>query len=209
MFTHTHDSYNGTWYLGFRDGEGVFRFSSGCVYDGRWAGDSPNGRGRFRWPSGVQLEATWRVGRPEPGGVFSTAAGVLYEGLDYSALVASHPDFSQGDSCGWAPELLDLFAAFVAASKPANPAGSPLPSVIPPPPPFACALQSASCLPASIARLGSFTCTRTPLSIACVCKRLRVLPRCCRQADSHTNQPTNIAPCLVRRFIPWVTRAVL
>lgn len=114
-------SYSGSWFMGFRDGEGVFRFANNCVYDGEWVEDNPSGRGVFRWPSGIQLEATWTRGKPEPCGVFSTANGMLYEGLDYAEVVSRHSDFSHGDTCGWAGELLDLFTEFVASRAPRSP----------------------------------------------------------------------------------------
>lgn len=118
-------SYTGAWFLGFREGEGVFRFSNGCIYDGEWNDDSPNGRGVFRWPSGVQLEAMWVEGKPTPNGVFSTAIGMLYEGLDYAEAVGRYPGVDHGDVCGWADELLDLFTEFVVSRGPRSPHGSP------------------------------------------------------------------------------------
>ena len=70
------DYYVGDWVNDLKEGQGVFKWTSGFIYEGKWRNDERL-HGTMIWPSGEKYEGHWRDGKRDGAGINYFADGKI------------------------------------------------------------------------------------------------------------------------------------
>lgn len=81
-------TYQGSWSMGLREGEGLATFADGSSYGGEYLQGVPHGHGRFRWRDGTELAGEWIEGEQHGTSTVVFANGTKYDG-EYCQLLYS------------------------------------------------------------------------------------------------------------------------
>mmetsp|Transcript_34282 Transcript_34282/g.33511 ORF Transcript_34282/g.33511 Transcript_34282/m.33511 type:complete len:124 (-) Transcript_34282:408-779(-) len=81
MFYRNGRIYNGEWFMGKRQGQGIMNYPNGDIYEGEWMKDFREGFGILKFTKGDTYEGEWLQDRMHGKGILAHPEGSVYEGI--------------------------------------------------------------------------------------------------------------------------------
>lgn len=74
------ESYEGQWWLGEKQGYGVYNYSDHSRYEGEWLANERSGQGEWNSPNGERYSGNWKDNYFHGTGIYTWPDGTIYQG---------------------------------------------------------------------------------------------------------------------------------